>query len=309
MATPWPTARRPSSPPATSGGSVRWPCLPTASGWRSRSRIALCVRTSTSCRSRGGEERHVSDDSAALLGEQRGVDGRRPISRFYVSGRRQQRHRVARRPEHDDGVWACRCATRNAIPATAISTTRRKGSRLKQRRGRTPAAAAGREPRRRRRSGSIGAACRGARASSQCLGALGGLTPAPEGHSVALSVATRRRRRTRRRGRPIRTPACTSSTSRAASSRACHRRRKPRMAAADAAGGRGCRRRWRRRQHGLRARRTNALLPIRCWPVRGADQPECARRRGGKPRQVAARRARCCAGGRPSRPQTPRHGR
>ena len=38
-------------------------CRPTASGSRSRSRIARCARTSTSCRSRGGEERHVSDDS------------------------------------------------------------------------------------------------------------------------------------------------------------------------------------------------------------------------------------------------------
>ena len=51
IATPSPMARRPSSPRATSAASDRWRSLPTASGSRSRSRIALSARTSTSSRS------------------------------------------------------------------------------------------------------------------------------------------------------------------------------------------------------------------------------------------------------------------
>ena len=72
-------------------------------------------------------------------------------------------------------------------------------------------------------------------------------------------------------------PACTSSTSRAGSRRACRRPRKRRRrwrAAADAAA------RWRggrrRQQHGLRARRAHALLPLRHRPLRRPNQPDRA---------------------------------
>ena len=174
----------------------------------------------------------------ALLREQRRLDRRRPLHRLHVDRGREQRDRDAGRLERDDGTRGrSRCAISSAIRRTATSTTRRRGWPLKPRRVRTRAAGAARgdTPPVDVRIDWSGLARRAWRLNVPGT-TIGGLTPAPEGHAVALIVSTRRWRRRPRGGAAAATPeaACTSSTSRADSSRACLRRRR-RPAAAGAA--------------------------------------------------------------------------
>ena len=156
----------------------------------------------------GGEERHISDDSL-LYSETNAVwtaDGRYLV--FTSAEGFEQRHRHAGRHRHDDG----------AVGAVAA----RSGSRSDEPRHRQRSAgpgggsggAAERRARRRRRRARApvevridwSGLARRARQLTVPGTAIGGLTPAPEGHSVALTVSTAGgRRRTRRRGAP--TPA------------------------------------------------------------------------------------------------------
>ena len=139
----------------------------------------------------GGEERHISDDSL-LYSENNAVwtaDGRYIV--FTSAEGCEQRHRHAGRHRHDDGAVgavAARSGSRSDEP--------RHRQRSAGARGRSGGAAERRPWRRaaRRRSGghaSTGAACaRRARRLTVPGTTIGGLTPAPEGHSVALTVST-----------------------------------------------------------------------------------------------------------------------
>ena len=88
---------------------------PTASGSRSRSRIGRCARTSTSRRSPAAKS--VTSPTTACS-TPRATRSGPPTAATSCSRRRggQQRHRLAGRHQHDDGVVGdCRCAIRTAI--------------------------------------------------------------------------------------------------------------------------------------------------------------------------------------------------
>ena len=95
----------------------------------------------------GGEERHVSDDSLLYSENQRGLDRRRPLPRLHVVRRREQRHRVAGRHQHDDGAVgavAARSGSRSDEPRhrqRGAGAGRRSGGAAEHRRGGGAAAA------------------------------------------------------------------------------------------------------------------------------------------------------------------------
>ena len=289
-ATASPTARRRSSRRATSAASARSRCRPTASGSRSPSRIGRCARTSTSCRSRGGEERHISDDSL-LYSETNAVwtaDGRYLVftSSEGASNGIATQGGISTTME----LWALslrdqdRDPTNRDIDNEAQGLAAEAAARQNTGRGGGAARRAGR-----RRFASTGTASRAARGSSRCRATtIGGLTPAPEGHSVALTAAHAGAGGGRGGAPDATARACTSSTSRAASSRACRRRpRTPARArgeadAAAAAAGLAAAATWRSR-----------ATAARCTSARAAGSTP--RRSISRP---AARAAQAAGGGR-----------
>ena len=115
----------------------------------------------------GGDERHVSDDSAAVFGEQRRCG--RPTAVTSCSRPRRARAAVSRRPAGCRRRWRCgrcRCAIRIATRRIETSTTKPRRSRPTPRRGKAAPDAA-REPAAARRHrptcASTGTASRGAR--------------------------------------------------------------------------------------------------------------------------------------------------
>ena len=243
----------------------------------------------------GGEERHISDDST-LYAENNAVwtaDGRYLVftsAEGFSNGIATQGG-INTTME----LWALSLRDQDRDPRTATSTTRRRASRPKRRRGRHAAAAApaARQPVEVRIDWS--GLARRARQLTVPGTTIGGLTPAPEGHSVALTVVDRRRRRrTRRRRRRAagghvhhqrrERPA----HARAAGAAAGRRRR--RAAAADAA----ARRRLRRRRHHGRSRATAARCTSAPAPAstRAGRCRRTRRRRRRRRRAAAARRTR-----------------
>ena len=243
----------------------------------------------------GGEERHISDDSAAVRREQRGVDGRRPLPRVHVHGgdvssgvasqgglhaRRWQLWALSLRDQDRDPMN--RDIDNEAQGLAAEAAARQAGAR---RGGGAAAAAQPAEVRidwsglaRRARQltvpgttiGGLDAGARGARGRGDASSSpvLGGGRGGPRGRSQRA--------------------ACTSSTSRAASStrvppRAARRREGGGAAAAAAPAAASAAAR-----HGVRARRPHAVLPVGQRPLRGADSGRG--RRGGAGRRPAARR-------------------
>ena len=129
----------------------------------------------------------------ALLRNKRRLDCGRPLSRVHVIRRRQQA--ASPRRAASTRRWRCgrcRCAIRIAIRPTATSITKRRGSPPKRPLDRTRVEAA------RPRCGAQipevridwNGLARRARQLSVPGTAIGGLTPAPEGHSVALTAST-----------------------------------------------------------------------------------------------------------------------
>ncbi len=201
--------------------SARSRSRPTASGWRSRSRTARCARTSTSRRSRGGEERHVSDDSAALLRDQRRSG---PPTAATSSSRRPRDSATASRTQggittHDGAVGAAAAGpgSRSAEPRHRQRGAGAGGA--KRPRGRTRRRGGGaRRGARRRGAASTGTAWRGARGRLTVPGdgdrrAHAG---ARRAHRSRSTVVDRRRPAAAAARAGDATPASTSSTSRAA---------------------------------------------------------------------------------------------
>ena len=130
------------------------------------------------------------------------ADGRYIV--FTSAEGRQHRHRLAGRPADDDGAVGDVAARPG--PRSDESRHRQRGAGPRRRSGGAP----GGRPRRRRRGRCVevridwSGLARRARRLTVPGTTIGGLTPSPEGHSVALTVVDRRRRRRTRRAAPRR---------------------------------------------------------------------------------------------------------
>ena len=234
----------------------------------------------------GGEERHVSDDSLLYSEIKRHLDGGWALSRLHLRRRVEQRHRIAGRHRYDHGAVGAVAA--RSGPRSDRSRHRQRGAGARGRSSRAaehgPAAAGPRAaPAPEVRIDWNGLARR-ARQLSVPGTAIGGLTPAPEGHSVALTAGTPGAGGGRggapdagagmyvinvESGQLTRVPPA------------------PENAGAGAGGADAAPRpagRWRRQQHGVRARRPHVVLPLGQRALCRADQ---SRRRAAPERHAA----------------------
>jgi hypothetical protein len=154
---------------------------------------------------------------ACLLRDERGVDGRRPLHRLHVGEGLSNGIATQGGIQTTMELWATSLRDRDRDPMNRDIDNEAQGlaaeaaARQNAAAARAAARAAGR--------GQIdwSGLARRARRLTVPGTAIGGLTPAPEGHSVALTVGTGGAAAARRRPARTERAGCTSSTSRAAS--------------------------------------------------------------------------------------------
>ena len=129
----------------------------------------------------------------ALLRDQRRLDGRRPLPRVHLGGEHEQRRRVDGRRRRDDAAVGAVAARSGSRSDESRHRQRSAGARGGSGRAADRRRAARRRAAARRRwtCASTGTASRAARIGLTVPGTtIGGLTPTPDGHSVALTVST-----------------------------------------------------------------------------------------------------------------------